>query len=97
MAITTAISRKAAFGIQATSYSIPRAAYPKIPSPGLSEIPGYLLTLPRVFQVRAGEEREPKGCEPKEREPKKREPKKRGSKLLRYGAKRPVTAFAGTR
>ena len=35
--------------------------------------------------------------EPKKREPKKREPKKRGSKLLRCGAKRQVTAFAGTR
>ena len=79
-----------------------RPGYSEKAPPGLSEIPGYLLTLPRVSQVRAGEEREPKGCEPKEREPKKREPKKRepkkrGSKLLRYGAKRPVTAFAGTR
>ena len=41
--------------------------------------------------------REPKKREPKKREPKKREPKKRGSKLLRCGAKRQVTAFAGTR
>ena len=48
-------------------------------------------------EKREPKKREPKKREPKKREPKKREPKKRGNKFLRCGAKRPVTACAGTR
>ena len=63
--------------------------------------------LRRVSRVSAGHERkpkkrepkkrEPKKREPKEREPKEREPKERGTEVHRCGAKRPVTACAGTR
>ena len=51
----------------------------------------------REPKKREPKEREPKEREPKKREPKEREPKERGTEVHRCGAKRPVTAFAGTR